>query len=105
VFCLPTLGDCLPMVLAEAAAAGLPLVATNVGAIHEIVRSGETGDLVAPGDVHALVGALRPLIVDPDLRRRYGDAAHQLAVREHDARVNAGRIVQLLRTAASSDAR
>ena len=41
VFCLPTLGDCLPMVLSEAGAVGLPLVSTDVGAIGEIVRDGE----------------------------------------------------------------
>ena len=51
IFCLPTLGDCLPMVLAEAAAAGLPLVSTDVGAIHEIVVPGVTGALVPPGDL------------------------------------------------------
>ena len=48
VFCLPTLGDCLPMVLSEAGAVGLPLVSTDVGAIGEIVRDGETG-LLVPG--------------------------------------------------------
>ena len=47
IFCLPTLGDCLPMVLAEAAAARLPLVSTDVGAISEIVQAG----------VHRRVGA------------------------------------------------
>ena len=43
VFCLPTRGDCLPMVLSEAGAAGLPLVATAVAGVPEIVRDGETG--------------------------------------------------------------
>ena len=43
VFCLPTFGDCLPMVLSEAGAVGLPLVATDVGAISEIVRDERDG--------------------------------------------------------------
>lgn len=75
IFCLPTLGDCLPMVLAEAAAAQLPLVSTDVGAISEIVKPGLTGALVPTGDVHALVSALATLIADPDLRQRLGRAA------------------------------
>jgi glycosyltransferase involved in cell wall biosynthesis len=96
VFCLPTLGDCLPMVLAEAAAAGLPLVSTAVGAIGEIVRPGETGELIVPGDRDALVAALDRLVADPERRARYGAAARALAVRDHDARANAARIVDLL---------
>lgn len=96
IFCLPTFGDCLPMVLAEAAAAGLPLVSTDVGAIHEIVRPDETGILVRPSDVEGLGEALRRLVADPVLRSRFGEAARGLAEREHDARANAQRLVTLL---------
>ncbi len=97
IFCLPTLGDCLPMVLAEGAAAGLPLVSTAVGAIHEIVRPGQTGELVPTGDIDALTAALRRLVLDGDLRRRYGDRAREIALEHHNARTNAERIVELLR--------
>lgn len=100
VFALPTLGDCLPMVLAEAAATGLPLLSTDVGAIHEIVRQGETGELVPTGDVDALTAALRRLVADEALRRSYGEAALRLARADHDARVNAGRIASILAAAA-----
>jgi glycosyltransferase involved in cell wall biosynthesis len=102
VFALPTLGDCLPMVLAEAAATGLPLLSTDVGAIHEIVRQGETGELVPTGDVDALTAALRRLVADEPLRRSYGEAALRLARADHDARANAGRIVSILAAAANA---
>ena len=72
IFCLPTLGDCLPMVLSEAGAAGLPLVSTDVGAIREIVRPEHTGLLVPPGDDVALTAALDRLVADPALRRSLG---------------------------------
>lgn len=101
VFCLPTRGDCLPMVLPEAAAAGLALVATDVGAIGEIVRDRETGLLVPVDDVGAVVDALDALVVDPSLRRRLAGSARELVLAEHDARRNAGRLVAVLRTAAS----
>jgi glycosyltransferase involved in cell wall biosynthesis len=96
IFCLPTRGDCLPMVLAEAAAASLPIVSTDVGAIQEIVENGVTGTLIPPGDVHALAGALRELIADPQLRHRRGDAARDRAERKHDARRNVQQLVGLM---------
>lgn len=97
IFCLPTLGDCLPMALAEAGAAGLPLVSTAVAAIPEIVRDGETGQLVPPGDVAVLAEVLRQLIDDPARRRRLGDQALALVRRDHDVRSNAQRLLQVLK--------
>ncbi len=96
VFCLPTMGDCLPMVLSEAGAAGLPLVATDVGAIREIVRDGETGLLVPVDDAGALAIALQRLADEPDTRRRMGEAAGQLVREQFDASTNARTLVALL---------
>lgn len=59
------------MALAEAAAAGLPAVATTVGEACRIVRPGETGWLVAPGDAAALREALRTTIADSALRQKF----------------------------------
>jgi len=96
VFCLPTMGDCLPMVLSEAGAVGLPLVSTDVGAIGEIVRDGETGLLVPVDDVGALAAALHRLADDPAARRRMGEAARQLVREQFDAGANARSLVALL---------
>jgi glycosyltransferase involved in cell wall biosynthesis len=96
IFCLPTLADSLGIVLSEAGASSLALVATDVGAISELVRDGETGLLVPPGDVDELCSALALLATDAPLRRRLGAAAHDLTKRGHDARENAHRIVELL---------
>jgi glycosyltransferase involved in cell wall biosynthesis len=96
VFCLPTLGDCLPMVLAEAAASGLPLLSTDVGAISEIVKPGVTGELVPANDLDALTGALRRLVADRRRRAEFGSAARAVAERHHDARANAARLVDIL---------
>lgn len=99
VFCLPTLGDCLPMVLPEAGAAELALVSTDVGAIGEIVRNDETGLLVPVSDIEALTGALERLVVDDDLRTRLAGAARELVTTEHSAATNARRIVDVVRGA------
>ncbi len=101
VFCLPTLGDCLPMVLAEAGAAGLPLVSTDVGAVGEVVRDGETGVLVRPGDLDGLVDALAGLLRDPELRAASGRRARRLVVEHHDARRNARAVAQVMAATAA----
>lgn len=104
IFCLPTFGDCLPMVLSEAAAMGLPLVSTAVGAIAEIVDDGETGLLVPAGDVSALADAIGRLAGDLELRRRLGTQARVVATTRFDAATNAVRLVDvILETVRRSD--
>ncbi|WP_417769826.1 glycosyltransferase family 4 protein [Stappia sp.] len=69
--------DGLPNVLMEAQAMGLCCLATNVSAIPELVRNGETGVLVPPGDPAALADALAALIRDPARRALLGTAASE----------------------------
>ena len=75
LFVMPARHEAFGMVYQEAAAAGLPVVATNVNAVPEIVEDGRTGALVATDDGRALVGALSALVESADLRRRMGGAA------------------------------
>jgi glycosyltransferase involved in cell wall biosynthesis len=96
VFCLPTRGDCLPMVLPEAGAAGLPMISTDVAGIPEIVRDGETGLVVPQDDQRALTLALLRLVEAPGLRERLGAGARALVERDHDAEANTHRLVELL---------
>jgi glycosyltransferase involved in cell wall biosynthesis len=96
VFALPSRGDCLPQVLAEAAACGLPLVAASVGAVPEVVRDGANGFLVPPGSPADLRLALRRLVESADLRRAMGRESLELARREHDALANHRRIFELM---------
>ena len=63
-----------PVSVIEALAAGRPVVSTNVGGVSDIVRDGESGLLVPPGDVAAIAGGLRALAADPALRARFGEA-------------------------------
>ena len=65
------------IVLLEAMLAGLPVVATRVSAVPEIVVDGETGILVEPGDAAAVASSLTALLADPDRRRALGEAGRQ----------------------------
>ena len=76
VVCVPsTQPDPLPNSALEAAAAGCCVVAANHGGLPEILRDGETGLLVAPGDPAALAAALAGLRAQPSVRERLGEAA------------------------------
>jgi glycosyltransferase involved in cell wall biosynthesis len=82
VFVLPSLWEGLPIALLEAMAAGLPVVATRVGGVPEVVVDGETGLLVPPRDPDALSEAILTLLQDPDLRQKMGQAGQE-RVREY----------------------
>ncbi len=77
IFALPTSGDCLPMVLSEAGAAGLPAISTTVAGIPEIVADGKSGLLIPPGDGRALRLALEKLVGDRQACASDGDAGRQ----------------------------
>ena len=74
VFALSSIAEGMPGVLLEAMASGLPVVATDVGGVSEVVVAGVTGTLVPAGDPHALAAALRAYVADEKLRRRHGEA-------------------------------
>src|SRR5262249_27551186 len=72
VLALPSRHEGFGLVLAEALACGVPVVATNAGPMPEIVRDGQTGRLFAEEDVAALGAALLELLLDPARRREMG---------------------------------
>jgi L-malate glycosyltransferase len=83
------------LVVTEAMAAGLPVVATGIGGVPDQVRDGSTGILVPPGNVHQLADAMERLIRDPPLRRSLGDNGRQIACAEYGADLYAQRHILL----------
>ncbi|MHB8879090.1 MAG: glycosyltransferase family 4 protein [Myxococcaceae bacterium] len=79
LFVHPTLFDAFGLAVAEAMACGLPVIASRVGGVPELVLDEETGLLVAPGDVAGLARAIERLAADPGLRSQLGRAgAHRI---------------------------
>lgn len=70
-----------PTAVEEAMMMGIPVVATDVGSVSEVVDDGETGFVVPPEQSRALASAIRRLLEDPEMRRHLGPRARERAVR------------------------
>jgi glycosyltransferase involved in cell wall biosynthesis len=84
IFVVPSLTDreSFGVAVVEASASGLPVIASRVGGLPEVVLDGKTGLLVPPGDIDALADAVSRLLADSALRARMGQAGRQFAL-EH----------------------
>jgi 2-deoxystreptamine N-acetyl-D-glucosaminyltransferase/2-deoxystreptamine glucosyltransferase len=103
VLVLPSVYEEMGSVLTEAMASGLPVVASAVGGIPEVVRDGETGLLVPPLDVAALAEVLDRLAADPGLRARLAEGARTHA-RDYAWPRLAGEVAALYRRVAREGA-
>lgn len=79
IFAMPSLTEGFPMAALEAMAHGLPVVATNVGGLPELVEHGTTGYLIPPSDPQSLARSLRTLVVDSGHRQEMGAAGSRRA--------------------------
>ena len=77
IFVLPSHSEGVSLALLEAMAAGLPVIATRVGGLPEVVTDGENGLLIPPQDPEALATALERLLADPDLAQKLGENARK----------------------------
>ncbi|MGH9956813.1 MAG: glycosyltransferase [Pyrinomonadaceae bacterium] len=87
VVVLPSYGEGVPTTLIEAAAAGLPIVTTDVPGCREVVEDGVNGFLVPVRDGAALAAAIRKLVLDPALAARMGAAGRKIALAQFDERI------------------
>jgi glycosyltransferase involved in cell wall biosynthesis len=77
ILCLPSFAEGVPITLLEAMGAGVAVVTSPVGGIPDVVKDGENGILVQPGDVSGIAESLIRLLTDADLRGRLSDAGRR----------------------------
>ena len=82
------------IVLIEAAAVGLPLVAVDAGAVSELCQNGVNGELCQPRDVQAMAEAMRKIIIDPELAKKYRLASIEIA-KKHDLKRTIARFEEI----------
>jgi len=83
IVCLPTTyKEGLPRLLLEAGACGRPVIATDIPGCRMVVREGENGLIIPPGDLAALVIALKTLIQNPELRQKMGVRGREIVEQE-----------------------
>jgi glycosyltransferase involved in cell wall biosynthesis len=100
IFVLPSFIENLPMVIIEAFAYGLAVIATPVGAVPEVVDHARNGLLVPAGEVDALASALTRLLDDEGLRLRLGETARRDHAERYEINTYAMRLLSIWRRVA-----
>jgi len=95
--------EAMPLALMEAMASGLPIIATRVGGVPDLVEHGETGWLVGVGEVDDIAGRCAALLDDAALRRRMGERARRRVVERFDLAAGVQRLDELVTRLARAD--
>lgn len=96
IFVLPSFAEGVPVVLMEAMATELPVIASHVAGVPELVSQGESGRLVPPGDADALCDAILELAADKTRRSAMGEVGRRKVEADFDADREGARIAALL---------
>ena len=96
VFCLPSFAEGVPVVLMEAMAMELPVVATNIMGVPELVEHEVSGLLVPPARPDLLGEALVRLLADPEARERMGGAGRRRVAERYDRATTSGELLRVL---------
>jgi glycosyltransferase involved in cell wall biosynthesis len=97
IFILPSFAEGVPVSLMEAMACGVPVIATNVGGVTELVEPEKTGLVVPPASVDALAEAIARYLSDPDLRRLVAENGRRKVEADFNLDTEVDRLASLFR--------
>jgi glycosyltransferase involved in cell wall biosynthesis len=103
ILVLPSWSEGFPLVILEAMSAGVPVIATDVGAIPEVVVDNVTGILVEKQNPQQLASAILRLVENPDLRRRMGEEGRKRYREFYTFQHCANRLIEVLHSAVAHD--
>ena len=95
VVILPSIYESFPMVPMEALACGTPVIASNVGAIPEVVRNHENGIIVQPNNPVELANAIEYLLDNESLRKKFGRAGREWVVQKFSSEITIRSLIQI----------
>ena len=104
IFVLPSFAEGVPVSLMEAMACGVPVIATNVGGVSELVQHESTGLLVAPSDAEGIVNAIIKYLDEPGFAAQVSARARQLVELQFNSSVELEKLEQLFRQNTSAQA-
>jgi glycosyltransferase involved in cell wall biosynthesis len=96
IFVMSSFAEGVPVVLMEAMAAGVPVIATRIAGVGELVEDHVSGYLVPPGDVASLTNRIEALVVNPDVRSRFGQAGREKVEQEFNIDHEVARLHRIL---------
>jgi glycosyltransferase involved in cell wall biosynthesis len=99
IFVLPSFAEGVPVVLMEAMAAGIPVVATQIAGISELVEEGISGYLVPPGDPVSLAQRIEILLGDHQLREQFGASGRLKVEQEFNLHEEVERLYRVMNSA------
>ncbi|WP_367154492.1 glycosyltransferase family 4 protein [Methylomonas sp. HYX-M1] len=102
-FCIPSYNECMPMSILEAMAKGIPVVATRVGSIPEMVEDQVEAFLYEAGDVSSLSSCLQRLLDYPEVAERLGCAGRDRQIRDFNIEQTANRLLSIYTSIEMSD--
>jgi glycosyltransferase involved in cell wall biosynthesis len=82
ILVLPSYGEGFPLVLLEAMSIGLPVIASRVAGIPEMIVDGETGILIPPGNIEVIGDEIKRLMSNPSLRKSLGEKGRERVLKE-----------------------
>jgi glycosyltransferase involved in cell wall biosynthesis len=97
IFCMPTLHEPFGVAFVEALTYGVPVIATSIGAVTDIVQDGETGLLIEPHDTEAVAESISLLLGDPDKCRRFGELGRRRSLERYSWPRTVGLMTQCIR--------